>query len=206
MHTVPSLFRTGAVLLLLFTVLTGLAYPLAITGIAQFAFGDQANGSIVPDDGVDAGSSLIGQSFVDPETGATLPGYFRGRPSAAGSGYDASISSGSNYGPTSAELAARVEADVAQIRDENGLAADAPIPVDLVTASGSGLDPHISPASAALQVARVARERGMSADEVRDLVAAHTDGRVLGFLGEPRVNVLALNRALDEIAPMAAGR
>jgi K+-transporting ATPase ATPase C chain len=204
MTSLLSIFRTGAVLLLLFTVLTGLAYPLAVTGIAQVAFGGQANGSVVTKDGVDVGSSLIGQSFVDPETGATLPGYFRGRPSAAGSGYDPTISSGSNYGPTSENLRAQVEATAALIREENGLAADAAIPVDLVTASGSGLDPHFSPASAELQVARVARERGIGEDQVRDLVAEHTDGRFLGILGEPRVNVLALNRALDEIAPMAA--
>ena len=203
MNTFSSLFRTAAVLLLLFTVLTGLAYPLVVTGIAQVAFGDQANGSVVIADGVEVGSSLIGQSFVDPETGATLPGYFRGGPSAAGSGYDASTSSGSNDGPTSENLRVRVEAVAALIREENGLAADAAIPVDLVTASGSGLDPHISPASAELQGARVARERGISEDQVRDVVAEHTDGRFLGIIGEPRVNVLAVNRALDQVAPMA---
>ena len=204
MNTITSLLRPAAVLLLLFTALTGLAYPLAVTGIAQVAFGDQADGSIVTREGADIGSSLIGQSFVDAGTGATLPGYFRGRPSAAGDGYDASISSGSNYGPTSAELRARVEAEVAIIRAENGLAADAQIPVDLVTASGSGLDPHISPASAELQVARVARERGISEDEVRALVAGHTDGRLFRVIGESRVNVLALNLALDDTAPMPA--
>jgi len=205
MNPITSLFRPAAVLLLLFTMLTGLAYPLAVTGIAQVAFGDQARGSIVTHDGVDVGSSLIGQSFVDPETGGTEPGYFRGRPSAAGDGYDAAISSGSNFGPTSAELRARVEADLAIIRDENGLANDTPIPVDLVTASGSGLDPHISPAAAALQVARVARERGIGEDEVRDLVRAHTDEPLLGIIGEARVNVLALNLELDEVASMPAG-
>jgi K+-transporting ATPase ATPase C chain len=205
MNSLISLLRPAAVLLLLFTIVTGLAYPLAVTGIAQVAFGDQADGSIVTRDGANIGSSLIGQSFTDPETGATLPGYFRGRPSAAGDGYDASISSGSNYGPTNAELRARVEAEVAIIRIENGLAADTPIPVDLVTASGSGLDPHISPAAAALQVARVARERGISDDQVRDLVADLTEGRLFGVIGEARVNLLALNLALDDLAPMPGG-
>jgi K+-transporting ATPase ATPase C chain len=203
MNTFLGILRPAAILLLLFTVLTGLAYPLAVTGIAQVAFNDKANGSTIARDGEDIGSSLIGQSFVDPETGATLPGYFRSRPSAAGDGYDASISSGSNYGPTSDVLRERVAADAAQIRAENGLAADAAIPVDLVTASGSGLDPHMSPAAADLQVARVARERGLTGEEVQDLVDDHTSGRFLGIFGEERVNVLELNLALDEIAPMA---
>jgi K+-transporting ATPase ATPase C chain len=204
MRPIVSQFRPAFMLLLLFTLLTGLAYPLVVTGIAQVAFGDQADGSLVSRDGEAVGSSLIGQSFVDPETGYTIPGYFRGRPSAAGAGHDPTISSGSNYGPTSQALAERIAADVAVIRQENGLAANASIPVDLVTASGSGLDPHISPAAAELQVARVARERGLSEDDVRSLVAEHTDGRFLGILGEPRVNVLDLNLALDELAPLAA--
>lgn len=202
--TLTSIFRPALVLLLLFTVLTGLAYPLAVTGIAQAIFNDQANGSTISRDGEDIGSSLIGQSFVDPETGATLPGYFRGRPSAAGDGYDAGISSGSNYGPTSDVLRERVAADAGQIRTENGLPADAILPVDLVSASGSGLDPHISPASADLQVARVARERGLTDDEVRGLVQQHTDSPILGLIGVARVNVLELNLALDAAAPLPA--
>jgi K+-transporting ATPase ATPase C chain len=199
--------RTAVLMVVVLTVLTGLAYPLAITGLAQVLFPHQANGSLIERDGVVIGSELIGQSFVDAETGRTLPGYFRGRPSAAftlGDGDNTLVSSGSNYGPTNQALIDRVAADVAIIREENGLAADAPIPVDLVTASGSGLDPHMSPASAELQVPRVARERGLSEDEVRSLVAANTEGRTLGFLGEPRVHVLKLNLALDEVAPAPA--
>jgi len=204
MNTLTALIRPAAVLLLLFTVLTGLAYPLAVTGIAQAVFNGQANGSTISRDGQEIGSSLIRQNFVDPETGAALAGYFRGRPSAAGDGYDSSISSGSNYGPTSDMLRERVAADADQIRTENGLAEDATIPVDLVTASGSGLDPHISPASAELQVPRVSRERGLAEDQVRDLVNQHTDDPILGLIGVARVNVLELNIALDDAAPLSA--
>jgi potassium-transporting ATPase KdpC subunit len=199
--------RTAVLMIVLLTVLTGLAYPLAMTALAQIAFPYQANGSLIERDGVVIGSELIGQSFVDAETGLTLPGYFRGRPSAAftlGDGNDTLVSSGSNYGPTNQALIDRVTADVAIVREENGLAEDAPIPVDLVTASGSGLDPHISPASAALQVPRIARERGMGEAEVQAFIAANSEGRTLGFLGEPRVHVLKLNLALDEAAPMPA--
>ncbi|MCC6790258.1 MAG: potassium-transporting ATPase subunit KdpC [Thermomicrobiales bacterium] len=196
--------RTAALMVVALTVILGLGYPLVMTGIAQVVFPDQADGSLIERDGVVIGSELIGQSFVDPETGATLPGYFRGRPSAAGAGYDAGASSGSNLGPTNQMLIDRVTADVAIIRTENGLAADAAIPVDLVTASGSGLDPHISPASAELQIARVARERGLSEDQVREVVEENTEGRTLGIFGEPRVHVLKLNLALDELAPMPA--
>lgn len=199
--------RTAILMIVVLTILTGLAYPLAMTGLAQVLFPHQANGSLMERNGVVIGSELIGQSFVDAETGLTLPGYFRGRPSAAftpGDGNNTLVSSGSNYGPTNQALIDRVTADVAIVRQENGLAADAPIPVDLVTASGSGLDPHMSPASAELQVPRVARERGMSEDDVRALVSANTEGRTLGFLGEPRVHVLKLNLALDDIAPMTA--
>lgn len=197
--------RIAVMMVVVLTILTGLVYPLAMTALAQVIFPYQANGSLIERDGTIIGSALIGQSFVDADTGRTLTGYFRGRPSAAftpGDGNDTLVSSGSNYGPTNQALIDRVSADVATIREENGLAADAPIPVDLVTASGSGLDPHMSPASAELQVPRVARERGMSEDDVRQLVAANTEGRTLGILGEPRVHVLNLNLALDDAAPL----
>jgi K+-transporting ATPase ATPase C chain len=196
--------RAAALMTVLLTVLTGLAYPLVLTGLAQAIFPYQANGSLIERDGTVIGSELIGQSFVDARTGQVLPGYFRGRPSAAftpGNGEITLVSSGSNYGPTNTALVEHVETAVHAIRRENQLAAHMPIPVDLVTASASGLDPDISPASAELQVPRVARERGMSEVQVRALVAANTEGRTLGALGEPRVNVLLLNLALDATAP-----
>jgi potassium-transporting ATPase KdpC subunit len=197
--------RTALLMIVFMTILTGLAYPLVMTGVSQVVFPAQASGSLIVREGRVIGSDLLGQGFVDPVSGSTLPGYFRGRPSAAGALDDGTIvSSGSNLGPTNQALIDRVEADVAAIRRENGLPADAAIPVDLVTASGSGLDPHISPAAAALQIPRVARERGLSEDEVRGLVASHTEGRTFGFMGEARVHVLNLNLALDDAAPLGA--
>jgi potassium-transporting ATPase KdpC subunit len=199
--------RTAVLMIVVLTVLTGLAYPLAMTGLAQVLFPHQANGSLIEREGVVIGSELIGQSFVDAETGLTIPGYFRGRPSAAftpGAGDTTLVSSGSNFGPTNQALIDRVTGDVVIVRQENGLADDVAIPVDLVTASASGLDPHISPASAELQIPRVARERGLGEDDVRALVAANTEGRTLGFIGEPRVHVLKLNLALDDAAPLPA--
>jgi K+-transporting ATPase ATPase C chain len=185
--------RSAALALVFFTALCGLAYPLVITGVAQGVFPRAANGSIVERDGVAVGSSLIGQGFADPR-------YFHARPSAAGAeGYDGGASSGSNLGPSSQALVDRVSESLVAIREENGLAADAPVPVDAVTTSASGLDPHISPAYAELQVARVARERGLDEETVRDLVEKHRDESLLFVAGEPRVNVLLLNLALDEV-------
>ena len=180
--------RPAITLTLAFTLLTGLAYPLAVTGIGQAAFPAQANGSRVEQGGVIIGSSLIGQPF-------SRPGYFWPRPSATGSEpYNASASSGSNYGPTDARLVERVAGAVA------AYGGAAPIPADAVTASGSGLDPHITPENARLQVARVAAARGVDAAEIEQLLATMTEAPLLGILGEPRVNVLALNLALDRLA------
>jgi K+-transporting ATPase ATPase C chain len=179
-------------MVVVFTVITGLAYPLVVTGIAQGLFGAKADGSLVEDAGGEVvGSSLIGQGFTRPE-------YFHPRPSAAGDGYDAGASSGSNLGPTNGTFLAEVEHRADAYREENGLAADADVPVDAVTASASGLDPHISMANARLQAPRVAEERGADVDTVLDLVDDHISDRGLGFLGEPRVDVLELNLALDE--------
>lgn len=177
-----------------FTLLLGIAYPLAITGICQIAFPHQANGSLITRSGTVVGSELIGQNFNKPE-------YFQPRPSAAGSdGYDATASSGSNYGPTNKKLIDRVKASVEKFRKDNP-DYHGPIPADLLTASGSGLDPDISPASAEAQAQRVATARAVSPDQIRTLIASHTEGRDLGFLGEPRVNVLALNLDLDRSFP-----
>ena len=173
-----------------FTLLCGIVYPLVVTGVAQVALSDAADGSLVERDGTIVGSTLIGQQF----TGAQ---WFHPRPSAAGDGYDAMASAASNLGPSNPELADAVRERLAAYRAENGLDRDAPVPVDAVTASGSGLDPAISPANARLQAPRVARERGLSLEQVLDLVDAHTDERSLGVLGDPAVNVLELNLALD---------
>ena len=186
--------RTGLVMTLLLTLLTGLAYPLAMTGLAQVLFPHQANGSLLRDaEGAVIGAELVGQVFSRPE-------YFHPRPSAAGDdGYDASASGATNLGPTNQRLIDLVRARAAAYRQENGLAGDSPVPVDAVTASASGLDPHISRANALLQVPRVARARGLSQEQVRALVDRYTEGRTLSILGEPRVNVLKLNLALDRL-------
>jgi K+-transporting ATPase ATPase C chain len=181
--------------MVVFTVLLGFAYPLVVTAIAQVAFNDKADGSLIEVDGEIVGSELIGQSF-------TQPGYFWSRPSAAGAdGYDAAASSGSNLGPTNPDFLATVDERVAAYRAAHGLSDDALVPVDAVTTSGSGLDPHISVANARIQAGRVAEVRGVPVDEVLALVDDNTEGRSLGFLGEDGVNVLRLNLALDEAWP-----
>ena len=180
---------------LLLTVLTGLIYPGVVTGLCQLLFPNQANGSLLTRNGKIVGSALIGQNFTTPQ-------YFQPRPSAAGNdGYDASASSGSNFGPTNQKLMDRVKSSVQKIKADNGESLAA-LPADIATASGSGLDPHISPASAKLQVARVAKARGAGAEQITQLVDRFTEERDLGFLGEARVNVLLLNLALDEKFPM----
>jgi K+-transporting ATPase ATPase C chain len=187
---------TAVLMTIVTTILLGLIYPLVVTGLAQVVFPDKANGQLIRSrDGAVIGSRLIGQPFSGP-------GYFRSRPSAAGAaGYDAGGSSGSNLGPTSQKLIDRVKGDVEKLQAENPAK---PVPVDLVTTSASGLDPHISPAAAEFQAPRVARERGLSEADVRQLVAAHTEGRQFGFLGEPRVNVLELNLDLNARKAMPA--
>ena len=179
--------RPAIGLLIVLTLITGLLYPALVTAISQVVFPNQANGSFITVDGKTLGSSLIGQAFEEPK-------YFWGRPSAAGAGYDGMASAGSNLGPTSAKLVQDVTDRVAALRAANG---DAPIPVDLVTSSASGLDPDISPEAAAYQVARVAAARGVTEDQVRAAVARHTEKPALAFLGESRVNVLELNLDLD---------
>jgi len=174
---------------LLTTVMFGVLYPLAITGLAQILFPSRANGQLIERNGKTVGSRIIGQSFTEP-------GYFHSRPSSAGTGYDPTSSSGSNLGPTNKLLIERVRGDVQKLQSENP---NVPVPVDLVTASGSGLDPNISPAAADFQIPRVAHARGMKEDDVRSLVRKHTMDRDLGFVGEPRVNVLELNLELDAL-------
>src|SRR5580765_5893342 len=184
-------FMSAVLMTIVTTVILGLIYPLAITAIAQVAFPSQANGQLIERNGTVIGSRIIAQGF-------SSPGYFHSMPSAAGTGYDAANSAGSQLGPTNKKLIDNVKANVEAARKENP---NAPVPIDLVTTSASGFDPHITPAAAEFQVPRVARERGMSEVDVRRLVAAHTEGRQLGFFGEPRVNVLELNLALDQQHP-----
>lgn len=207
--------RASVMSVLVMTLVFGLAFPLVITGISKAVFPRQANGSLIVQDGKVVGSEIIGQGF-------TAPGYFHPRPSAAGNGYDASNSSGTNLGPTSDKLVNGIHKKLpngkddpgnfdgikdlaAAYRTENGLAPTATVPAEAVTRSASGLDPEISPANADLQVARVAKARGLAEDAVRKLVADNTAGRTLGLLGEPRVNVLKLNLALDGAAPGKSG-
>jgi K+-transporting ATPase ATPase C chain len=178
------------------TVLLGLVYPLVVTGLAQVLFPDKANGQLISRNGTVIGSRLIGQTF-------SSPGYFHSRPSAAGTGYDPTSSGGTNLGPTNKKLMDAVKAAVDDARKESP---GTTVPIDLVTSSGSGLDPHISPPAALFQVPRVARERHLSEDQVRQMVEAHTEGRQFGFFGEPRVNVLELNLALDQTKTGAARR
>jgi K+-transporting ATPase ATPase C chain len=186
-------FITAILMTVVTTVLLGIVYPFVVWGLAQVIFPKQANGSLITANGKIMGSHLIGQPF-------SSPGYFRSRPSAAGNaGYDAGNSSGSNLGPTNKMLIDRMNADIQKAQAENP---GVPVPMDLVTTSGSGLDPHISPEAAAFQIPRVAHERGMNEADIRALIEKHTEGRQLGFLGESRVNVLELNLDLDVTHPM----
>jgi K+-transporting ATPase ATPase C chain len=192
--------RRNLITAILYTVVTtvifGLVYPFVVTGIAQVLFKDKANGQLIQQNGQLVGSRIIGQPF-------TAAAYFHSRPSAAGNGYDAANSSGSNYAPTNKKLIDRVAGDVTALQLDHP---NTDVPIDLVTASGSGLDPDITPAAAEFQVTRIAHERHLSEDAVRRLVAQHTQGRQFGFLGEPRVNVLELNLDLDQAAPLTAAK
>lgn len=207
--------RPAIVSVLVFTILTGLIFPAIVTGVAKVVFPHQANGSLIEQNGKVVGSEVIGQNFA-------APGYFHPRPSAAGNGYDAANSSGTNLGPTSDKLVRGIHKKTADGKDdpgnfdgikdlaaayrkENGLSENTPVPADAVTRSASGLDPHISPANAELQVKRIAGTRGLSEKKVRSLVAETTEGRQLGVLGEARVNILKLNLALDQAAPGKSG-
>jgi K+-transporting ATPase ATPase C chain len=186
-------FLTAVWFTLVTTILFGVIYPLAVTGMSQVLFHDRANGQLLEANGKIIGSRIIGQAF-------TGPGYFHSRPSSAGTGYDATASGGSFLGPTNKTLVDRVNGDVQRLHAENP---SVPVPVDLVTSSGSGLDPHISPAAAEFQIPRVGRERGISETDLRAIVARHTEARQFGFLGEARVNVLELNLELDAARPTA---
>jgi potassium-transporting ATPase KdpC subunit len=181
---------TAVLMTIATTILLGIIYPLVVTALAQVMFHDKANGQLVVQNGKVVGSRIIGQPF-------TSDSYFHSRPSAAGNGYDAANSGASNLGPTNHTLIDRVKADVPRLKSENP---GQPVPIDLVTTSGSGLDPHITPAAALFQVPRVARARGISEAQLRTLIARHTESRQLGFLGEPRVNVLELNLDLDSVS------
>ena len=187
--------KTAILMTLATTVLLGVIYPLVVTGLAQVLFHDKANGQLISRKGTVVGSRIIGQQFGGP-------GYLHSRPSAAGNGYDAQNSGGTNFAPTNQKLIDRVSADVARLHAENPAQ---PVPIDLVTTSASGLDPEVTPASAEFQVPRIAHERGMTQEQVRSVIQKYTYGRQLGFLGEPRVNVLEVNLALDDAAGPVTG-